>query len=76
MKTKYIGNMRAYEQALMDCEEIMKRIDHVGRVNDDLPFFTRDREEIKNERDLQEKAWEAVKMLHQVLCEATGRVSE
>lgn len=76
MKTKYIGNMRAYEQALMDCEEIMERIDRVGRANDDLPFFTRDREEIKNERDLQEKAWEAVKTLHQVLCEATGRVSE
>ena len=76
MKTKYIGNMRAYEQALMDCEEIMERIDHVGRANDDLPFFIRDREEIRNERDLQEKAWEAVKALHQVLCEATGRVPE
>ena len=39
MKTKYIGNMRAYEQALMDCEEIMERIDHVGQANDDLPFL-------------------------------------
>ena len=76
MKTKYIGNMRAYEQALMDCEEIMERIDNIGRANDDLPYHERNIDVIKNERDLQEKSWEAIKTLHQVLCEATGRVSE
>lgn len=71
--TKFTGTMRAYEQALIDCEEIMERIDHVGRANDDLPYHTLDKEAIRNERDLQDRAWKAVMELHQVLCEATGR---
>lgn len=76
MRTQFAGPMTSYEQALIDCEEIMERIDHIGRANDDLPYHTQDKEAIRNERDLQERAWNAVKALHQVLYEATGRDAE
>lgn len=76
MRTQFAGPMTSYELALIDCEKIMERIDDIGRANDNLPYYTRDKEALRNERDLQERAWNAVKALHQVLCEATGRDAE